>query len=246
MADILGQIDAALDEHDKVKSSIEKNTQRFDPLGGSAWDDDRVIRWGDAMRVRLVSSTGIEEVAVEPEAVVEVPGLSPAMAAALARQPRCRACNVWVDEGYVCERCASALPPGVMTEEQFIQLLPDIPPAPLTRPPFSLPPEDYEALYGAPYMVTTLDERRVFARLYLNSRVGSPTRLCATCSAAPVAVGFRICRPCLRARGEANRASTPAPPVDAVVEPDMSECRNVPNIPTRSWWSRLLPSRRTR
>lgn len=37
-----------------------------------------------------------------------------------------------------------------------------------------------------------------------------------------------------------------APPVDAAVQPEMSECRNDSDIPTRPWWHRLFPGRSTR
>lgn len=37
-----------------------------------------------------------------------------------------------------------------------------------------------------------------------------------------------------------------APPVDAALQPDMSECRNDSDIPTRPWWRRLFPGRSTR
>jgi hypothetical protein len=75
VADILTEID----------ESIARNAARFDPLG-DAWDDDRVYRSGDEMRV-VPARTGIEEEAVEPEAVVEEPGLSTEMEEALAHQP---------------------------------------------------------------------------------------------------------------------------------------------------------------
>lgn len=50
MADILNTIDEA----------IARNTARFDPFGGAAWDEDRVDRVGDGMRVRGARA-GIEE-----------------------------------------------------------------------------------------------------------------------------------------------------------------------------------------
>jgi hypothetical protein len=57
-ADILNQIDDAL----------ERNRRRFDPFP-EAWDDDRVYQLDNSMRVQP-ARTGIEEEAVEPEAVV--------------------------------------------------------------------------------------------------------------------------------------------------------------------------------
>jgi hypothetical protein len=58
-ADILNQIDDV----------IERNRQRFDPLG-EAWDDDRVYQLDNSMRV-VPARTGIDEEAVEPEAVAQ-------------------------------------------------------------------------------------------------------------------------------------------------------------------------------
>jgi hypothetical protein len=66
--DIIEKIDAAL--------LMERNSKRFDPFGGDVWDEDRVDRWGDGMRVRP-AGTGIEEESEEAEAVVEAPGSAP-------------------------------------------------------------------------------------------------------------------------------------------------------------------------
>jgi len=51
--DIIEKIDATL--------LAERNARRFDPFGGDVWDEDRVDRLGDGMRVRA-ARTGIEEV----------------------------------------------------------------------------------------------------------------------------------------------------------------------------------------
>jgi hypothetical protein len=51
--DIIEKIDATLE-------AMERNSKRFDPLGGSVWDEDRVERRGDGMRVRPAGA-GIEE-----------------------------------------------------------------------------------------------------------------------------------------------------------------------------------------
>lgn len=115
MADILNDIDEAL----------ARNTARFDPFGGDAWDDNRVDRWGDGMRVRPARA-GIEEEAEPAEAVAaERPGTTDTeflrllAAANRAREeidgsaPICRGCRrsvPWLVDGRLCRTCWDAFP----------------------------------------------------------------------------------------------------------------------------------------
>lgn len=64
--DIIEKIDATL--------LADRNARRFDPFGGDVWDEDRVDRWGDGMRVRP-ARTSAEEEPEPPEAAVEMPEL---------------------------------------------------------------------------------------------------------------------------------------------------------------------------
>lgn len=61
--DILDRIDSAVSEAERA----ERWSKRFDPFGADDWDEDRVDRWGDGMRVRPAGA-GIEEEAAEPGA----------------------------------------------------------------------------------------------------------------------------------------------------------------------------------
>lgn len=72
MADILNQIDATLDAHDKIKSSIEENERRFHLTAAGE------VEYGNTangMRWRPHGQDGIEEEAVPVAAVVELPAL---------------------------------------------------------------------------------------------------------------------------------------------------------------------------
>lgn len=215
--DIIEKIDATL-------ASMEANSRRFDPFGpGPRWFKSRT-----------------EEETVEPEVVVEVPGSDVAL-------------RPW----QVGDRVSLA----------------DI----RSRVPFSLPPEDYEALFGpmrATVTVATADEAAAATRRFRvrSLECGALTKSlrCSGCDGLAMEGGgvcFHECHDWLAA---------PDPPADELVEPDPLEpadlglrwcagegcycwvdldvlfChRCTAQPPARkadktSWWSRLLPGRRTR
>ena len=100
MGDILNQIDAVLAD---VTSCQCGCGQAISERGPSPWfvNEAHQANW-DWRQVKAKS--GIEEESAPVEAVVAAP-LSPLMAAAVAAQPRCQTCGIWLLADEDCDRC---------------------------------------------------------------------------------------------------------------------------------------------
>lgn len=240
--DILDQIDAALAD---ATSCLCGCTTALTATSPSPWyaSEECQARWG-ARQIRAKS--GIEKVAEPDEAAADLPPTTWTVNPDPVRY-RCRTCGSWLSlDVALCGPCDARpkcsatpvagatvcfLPAGHAVLHEDVEgrrwrvigrMFEDAPMHP--------GPGRFTPLGRMPFLGAALDDERPFFAAALDAALG-PTRRCETCSMA-AAIGFRICRSCLRARGEANRAAASAPPVDAALEP-------APDV--RPWWRRMLP-----
>lgn len=265
--DIIEKIDATL--------LAEANSKRFDPLGEN-WDNNETDPWtsGDAMR-RRPASAGSDEGSEPAEAAAPRPAmaysLSTMIASASLFEPGDRVSVTLPASSPVMYVVSSVDTIGAAEREPEVGApadpVADAMRAEVLRQGLTECEIDGFRQEYRDGGWTVIDETRVFT-LDNSSGTFDPTRPTVRMLAegrevfrgrtepdgpihasgsflplGPRSIGESWAR---TAGPEAYWPEPVAPPVDAAVQPEMSECLNDSDIPTRPWWHRLFPGRSTR